>query len=114
LESPVTTFSPPSPSATSSTSEAPKVSETAPLLAEPSVESIDDLLNRDPFGYTPADRARLISHYRALRVQFVEAEKTAKAAGKKRVALPKSDAVKIINNLSLGDLLGTPEEPPKS
>lgn len=74
------------------------------ILTVPAAQSVDDLLNRDPLLLTDEELDTLIKHFRDQRVTFLEAEKTAKAAGK-RVVAPKSDSAKAAANLSLEDLL---------
>lgn len=95
---------PESPQPQGSPHPAPAPSTGSPLDV-PRVDSIDDLLSRDPMQMSDADLDSLISHFRAQRVTFIEAEKAAKAAGKKRTVVPKTDAAKEANKLSLEDLL---------
>lgn len=83
---------------------APAQSLASPL-AVPTPDSIDDLLSRDPMLMSDEDLDKLIGHFRAQRVTFIEAEKAAKAAGKKRVVVPKTETAKEAGKLTLEDLL---------
>lgn len=52
-------------------------------LAEATADSLDELLNRDPEGYSKLDRQRVIAGYREYRAKLERAGLAAQAEGAK-------------------------------
>lgn len=72
-------------------------------LTEAKADSLDELMSRDPFGYTKADRSAIVSVLRAQREVWAKAE--AASPGGKKVAAPKAKAAKVPPPpVDLGDL----------
>jgi hypothetical protein len=74
-------------------------------LAEANPKSLDEMLSADPLLLSDTELDLLIEHFRSLRIRFLEAEKESKAAGKKRVSLPKTETAALTGQIGLDDLL---------
>lgn len=71
-------------------------------LAEATIDSIAELLSRDPEGYSPADRQKVIQALREQRVRWEKAQQDAPAKASKTTA----KAASLVGSIhkSVGDL----------
>lgn len=70
-------------------------------LTEAKADSLDELMSRDPFGYTKGDRCAIVTVLRAQREVWAKAE--AASPGGKKAAAPKAAKVPP-PPVDLGDL----------
>lgn len=72
------------------------------VLAEAQVDSLGELMSRDPEGYTRQDRDRIVSALRADRERFARAE--AEAAAKPRGRKSAGEAPSLSSSVNPEDL----------
>lgn len=87
---------PDQPAQSAATGEIPQSS----ALAEAIVESLTELMSRDPEGYTKQDRMRIIATQREARARWEQMEKEEQASGKPKIERTKADAVAILKRAS--------------
>ena len=69
-------------------------------LAEAQVESLTELMSRDPEGYTKQNRMRVIATQREARARWEQMEREEQATGKSKTERTKADAAQLLKKAS--------------
>ncbi len=72
----------------------------SPALAEAQVESLTELMSRDPEGYTKQDRMRVIATQREARARWEQMEREEASSGKPKNERTKADAAQLLKKAS--------------